>query len=716
MRQNRFTALPLGSVRACGFLLRQLELQRDNFTGRMEELPDYGPESGWLGGAGESWERGPYYVRGLVALAYCLQDGELIRRAKKWIDYAIESQTPDGNFGPRLPGDGLQARREELRREWWAKMPMLDAVRAYYEAECARGFRDGRVLPFFERYFRYQLRTLGENPLSGWAKARGADNVENVLWFYEEAGEPSWALELAGLLLRQTFDWTACYRDTNVRCHVVNTAQGFKHPYLRYRLTGEDVRGALWQGLDHIRQDHGRIDDLPNADEAARDNLFTRGTESCAVAEAMRSMEICGRADGDTRLYDLLETYAHNSLPNCFTYDLSRHCYYQLQNQILATVGTHGFDCDHGDSCAFGAPAGFDCCFANLHMAYPLFVQNMWQRAEDGLAAVCYGENEVTAEHEGRRIGFRQETRYPFGDAVTLHYTGEEARFTLSLRVPAWSQGETLRVNGTPVSAQREDGYLRLTRSFSTNDRVEVEFSSRIRVIPWHFGAAAIRKGAVLYCLPVREEISELTDEAPYREIKIPARPDRRIRELFPASRWNFALDVRRFVCRENDGPVSLTPDNPPSYLKAWGAPDPFWSCEGNGAAPLPERCLPFREGELVELTLIPYGCSRLKIALFPRLYPIDGNVPGELFCAARRLCGCVQADFDVLPEADELLLLVRGETDVLYRLPRNRYKGGEFVRRDRFAFPCPDGSHPTLQLLAYRQTELIARSSAYLV
>lgn len=711
MKQNRFTALPLGSVQARGFLLRQLQLQRDNFTGRMEELPDYGSESGWLGGTGESWERGPYYVRGLVALAYCLGDEALICRARKWIDYALDSQTPDGNFGPRLPGDALWERREEVRREWWAKMPMLDAIRAYYEAERARGFCDDRVLPFFERYFRFQLLTLEENPLSGWAKARGADNVENVLWFYEQAGEPAWALELADLLLRQTFDWTACYRDTNVRHHVVNTTQGFKHPYLRYRLTGEDVRGALWKGLDHIRRDHGRIDDLPNADEAARDNLFTRGTESCAVAEAMRSMEICGRVDGDTRIYDLLETYAHNSLPNCFTYDLSRHCYFQLQNQIMATVGTHGFDCDHGDSCAFGAPAGFDCCFANLHMAYPLFVQNMWQRTPDGLAVACYGENEVTTDHQGRRIGFRQETRYPFGDAVTLFYTGEEAEFTLSLRVPSWSQGETLRVNGTPVPAESRDGYLCMTRRFSTNDRIEVEFTSRIRVIPWHFGAAAIRKGAVLYCLPVREEIRELSDETPYREIKIPARPDRKVQEIFPAARWNYALDIRRFVCREGQGEIRLTPDNAPVYLKAWGTPDPFWSCEGNTAAPLPDRCLAFREGELEELTLIPYACTRLKIALFPRLYPIGENVEGELSCTARRFCGCVQVDFGVLPEADEFLLLVREEKDVLYRIPRNLYKGGTFAQRDRFTFSCSDASHPTVQLLAYRRYELIAKS-----
>lgn len=292
--------------------------------------------------------------------------------------------------------------------------------------------------------------------------------------------------------------------------------------------------------------------------------------------------------------------------------------------------------------------------------------------------------DESSEVREGVRLGFAQRTRYPFGDAVSLLYTGEEASFTLSLRVPSWSRGETLRVNGEPVSAMRESGYLHLARRFLPGDRVELELSSAICVIPWHFGAAAIRKGAVLYCFPVAEEIRELDDEAPYREITVPARGDRKIQEFFPASSWNYALDVRRFVCRENSGPIFLTPENPPAYLKAWGTPEPLWKLAGNAAGPLPERRLPLREGGLRELTLIPYACTRLKIALFPRLYPVEGNVRDDLRCEARRLAGCVQVDFDTVPGASELLLLVQDETDTLYRLPRNTYKGGRL---------CPAGS-----------------------
>lgn len=78
VRRGVFDLLPLGSIRPRGWLKSQLQLQANGLSGHLDETwPDVGPTSGWLGGAGESWERGPYFLDGLVPLAYLLEDARL---------------------------------------------------------------------------------------------------------------------------------------------------------------------------------------------------------------------------------------------------------------------------------------------------------------------------------------------------------------------------------------------------------------------------------------------------------------------------------------------------------------------------------------------------------------------------------------------------------------------------------------------------------------
>jgi len=156
---SAFYPLPLGTIRPRGWLRRQLEIQAAGLGGHLDETwADVGPNSGWLGGTGESWERGPYFLDGLVPLAYLLDDSALKVKAQKYLDWTLSHPAPDGMIGPRSNDD------------WWPRMVMLKVLTQYQEAT-----GDERVTPLMERYFAHQLAELPKRPSREWGKFRWQD-------------------------------------------------------------------------------------------------------------------------------------------------------------------------------------------------------------------------------------------------------------------------------------------------------------------------------------------------------------------------------------------------------------------------------------------------------------------------------------------------------------------------------------------------------------
>jgi hypothetical protein len=154
--ETPFVRLPLGSVKADGWLEQQLILQKDGLTGHAEQLYGDIGNSQWIGGNSDGWERGPYYAKGLIPLAYILNDTGLIDKSQKWIDFVIASQRANGDFGPK-------------DQNWWPNMIVMYYMRDYYEAT-----NDARIIPFMTNYFQFQLNNLSAHSLvseSGWAKA-----------------------------------------------------------------------------------------------------------------------------------------------------------------------------------------------------------------------------------------------------------------------------------------------------------------------------------------------------------------------------------------------------------------------------------------------------------------------------------------------------------------------------------------------------------------
>ncbi len=272
LKQDVYVQLPIGSIKARGWLLKQLEQQRDGATGMAEELygakDDLGKHTDWLGGDGNSWERVPYYVKGLVALAYTLDDAGLKAKAQKYIEWTLNSQQTNGLFG------------QVKMKDWWPRMPMMYALQNYYEATS-----DSRIVPFLTKYFKYQLANLDAEPLKEWAKSRAGDNMEIAIWLYNKTGDQD-LLKLVEKLKQQAYPWIDIYTNNGFYFygddfqpkHMVNVAQALKFPVVYAQLHDSQANtDAFSKGITHIMHDHGQPEGLGSGTEFLAGQAASKG-------------------------------------------------------------------------------------------------------------------------------------------------------------------------------------------------------------------------------------------------------------------------------------------------------------------------------------------------------------------------------------------------------------------------------------------------------
>ena len=608
-------ALPLGSVRANGWLLTQLELQRDGLTGHAEEvLPDVGPNSAWLGGDGEAWEKGPYYLKGLVPLAYTLDDADLKAKAQKWIDAILNSQREDGFFGPKSNDD------------WWPRMVATYVIRDYGEAT-----NDPRVAPFLTNYHRHMNDHLDARQLRDWGKARAGDQIDTVFWNYNRTGD-AFLLELADKLAAQAYPW----RDiqTNNKFlefgedfqpkHSVNVPQALKMPIVySQRSKNPDDVAAYRAGVANLNRDHGLSAGINSGTEFLAGRSTTQGIETCSIVERMLSDETAIRVGADASIGDDLETMAFNALPAALSTSIHQHVYYTLPNNVTAPEGGAGFNQDYGNGRTPSPISGFPCCCYNFHMGWPKFAQNSWAATDDGgLAVVAYAPTTVTANvgagAAATPVTWTQKTDYPFGDTVTLTLQSDAAeRFPLKLRVPSWCENAEIKVNGTMQAQAKAGTFAVLNREWKNGDVVNARFPMEVRTLPGINNSVSVRRGALIYSLKIDENWN----------VKEKGRvPEFDSYTVTPNSPWNYALAL---AGNANDfqfaaQPLAGNPFDPkmvPVKMTARARRLPEWTLAQNKVVAHDPPAGPVASTEPIEqITLVPFGSQMLRVTDFPVL------------------------------------------------------------------------------------------------
>ncbi|MBI1389876.1 MAG: hypothetical protein GC154_15660 [bacterium] len=617
LKDEVFADLPLGAVKPAGWLRAQLQTAADGLTGHLDEFWPSVRDSAWRGKDGDAWERGPYYLDGLVPLAYLLDDSRLIAKVEGWMNVILESGQDNGWFGPAKNNDR------------WPLAPAMKALIQYQEAS-----GDERVIPLLTHYFRYMASQPPDWPDSEWRGVRARENLIAAYWLYNRTGETA-ALDAARSILANSFNWTNNYLNfpfktytTDCRAnyhqtHGVNNGMAIKYPALEYLLTGDETAlKASYAALENLDRYHGQVGGRFSCDEHLAGLAPTQGTELCTVVESMFSLENLIRITGDAAFSDRLESLAYNALPGTTTADFRAHQYDQQANQVLCTVAKRNWT-DNGDaSNIFGLEPHFGCCTANMHQGWPKFVSHLWMASRDGgLAAAAYGPSRVTAKvGRGVVVSIDETTSYPFDDRITFTiHTSEPVAFPLTLRIPGWAQKASISIAGTAFQA-RPGQFVTLSRNWRDGEQAVLTFQTPARVERRYNDAATILRGPLVFSLRIGERFKEIARH----DDKLPSADY----EIYPTTDWNYALQldadhpensIETEIQGISDEKPPFSDDWPPIVLKVKGRQLPGWTLEQNSAGETP-RSPVVSDRPPVELELVPYGSTRLRISEFPIL------------------------------------------------------------------------------------------------
>lgn len=622
---QQFIKLPAGSIKPGGWLLTQLQLQKDGLNGHLGEISAWlqKEDNAWLKSGGKwGWEEVPYWLRGYAGLSYLFEDKNMLDEAKIWIEAILNSQREDGNFGPYTEVNGSQ--------DFWPNMIALWILQSYYEYT-----GDKRVVDFMTRYFHFQLTVPDEHFLkSYWENSRGGDNLWSVVWLYNRTGDRK-LLELAEKIHRNTANW--CKATELPNWHNVNVAQGCREPATYYLFAGDKkLLEASYNVQSLVRRAFGQVPGgMFGADENARIGFFDprQGTETCGFTEQMASDEIMLLITGDPYWAENCEDIAFNSYPAAFMPDYKSLRYITAPNMVMSDSENHKPGIDNAGPFLAMNPFSSRCCQHNHGFAWPYYAEHLILATPDnGAAAVLFNTCDASIKvADGKEIVIRETTDYPFDTRIgfVMEMKDDGVNFPFYIRIPKWTRNATVKVNGKDMDEDLQAGkYLCIDREWKNGDRVEVDFPMEVSVRTWQVNknSVSVDYGPLTLSLRITEKYVEKNSaetaiwDSQWQQGADASRwPSY---EIYPESPWNYALQVGSVKLKERrklqPGRNPFTQSDVPLVFEAQGRQVPDWKIDEYklcGVLPYEDVA---KSDTCETLELIPMGAARLRISAFP--------------------------------------------------------------------------------------------------
>ncbi len=521
--------------------------------------------------AGTNWQDAWVY-KWLEAASYvyaATHDPKLLAQMDRIIAVIEKAQQPDGYIASQITVRGWKRFEEPGRHELYTMGHLITAACEHYRItgrtallDVARKAADYIYDTFKTRNPKLAdfprnpsiimagaelYRTTGErryldmaNFFIDWRGSRYGDGRRNV-----------WGPARNGSDLNQ--NWRPLRKETEVVGHAVFFTYLYGGAADAYMETGDktllEALERLWADLvNHKMYVTGGVSPMHKAhpvrrlrpghlDTIAGDSIHEGVGAPYDLPNSSAYNETCGQIGdlmwnwrmllitGQARFADVMEQTIYNSILSGINVSGKGWSYtnplrWYGAEQLLRSNDAHQ---------RFDPGAKHICCPTNLLRLLASWNDYLYTTSADGLWVHHYGGNRLeTTLENGTRLVLREETGYPWDGAIkfTVEQVSPSRAFSIALRIPAWAQEATLKVNGRPAGgALAPSSYATLRRKWVAGDVIELNLPMPVRLI----GASpfieqtrnqvAVMRGPIVYCL----ESTDLPAGVRFEDVTIPA-------------------------------------------------------------------------------------------------------------------------------------------------------------------------------------------------